>query len=70
MNKEKFEIANAIKKFISDLDKYLINFPHKEIELKKNIYNEAYLLLKEAYNANITYDKLQKENDIVDIIDL
>lgn len=30
--KDKFYIINLIKKLIQDFDKYLTNFPHKDIE--------------------------------------
>ena len=37
--KDKFYIINLIKKLIQDFDKYLTNFPHKDIELKKEMKN-------------------------------
>ena len=40
--KDKFYITNLIKKIINDFDKYLTNFPHKEIELKREIMNTSY----------------------------
>lgn len=54
--KDKFYIINLIKKLIIDFDKYLINFPHKDIELKKEIMNTSYEMLKETYEANVTYN--------------
>ena len=55
--KDKFYIINLIKKLIQDFDKYLTNFPHKDIELKKEIMNTSYEMLKITYEANITYNK-------------
>ena len=65
--KDKFYIINLIKKLIQDFDKYLTNFPHKDIELKKEIMNTSYEILKITYEANITYNK-EKRIDIQDKI--
>ena len=65
--KDKFYIINLEKKLITDLDKYLTNFPHKEIELKREIVNTSYEILKITYEANITYNK-DKRNDLIDKI--
>ena len=65
--KDKFYIINLIKKLIQDFDKYLTNFPHKDIELKKEIMNTSYEMLKITYEANITYNK-EKRRDIQDKI--
>ena len=40
--KDNFVITNLIKKLIKDFDTYLTNFPHKEIELKREIMNTSY----------------------------
>lgn len=63
--KDKFVIANIIKKLINDFDKYLINFPNKEIEIKREIMNTSYNMLRITYEANVTYDK-DKRVDIQD----
>lgn len=65
--KDKFYIINLIKKLIQDFDKYLTNFPHKDIELKKEIMNTSYEMLKITYEANITYNQ-EKRSDIQDKI--
>lgn len=65
--KDKFYITNLIKKMIGDFDKYLTNFPHREIELKSEIMTTSYHMLKIAYEANTTYDK-SKRIDIIDKI--
>ena len=62
---DKFKIINLIKKLIDDFDKYLTNFPNKEIELKKEIYNTSYNMLKIVYEANTTYN-INKKIDIQD----
>lgn len=62
---DKFYIVNLEKKLINDLDKYLTNFPHKEIELKREIMNTAYQMLKITYEANTTYN-MNKRNDLQD----
>lgn len=63
--KDKFYIINLVKKLINDFDKYLTNFPHVYIELKREIMNTSYDMLKIVYEANITYDK-NKRIDIQD----
>lgn len=65
--KDKFYITNLIKKIINDFDKYLTNFPHKEIELKREIMNTSYHMLKIAYEGNTTYN-IEKRIDIQDKI--
>lgn len=65
MKKDKFLITNLIKNLIYSFDKYLTNFPHEYIELKKNIMNTSYEMLKIAYEANNTYDR-NKRIDIQD----
>lgn len=65
--KDKFVITNIIKKLINDFDKYLTNFPNKEIEIKREIMNTSYHMLKITYEANTTYDK-EKRIDIQDKI--
>ncbi len=65
--KDKFYINNLIKKLINDFDKYLTNFPNKEIELKREIKNTSLEMLKISYEANTTFD-LNKRIDIQDKI--
>ncbi len=55
-SREKFKIIIFIKDLIFILDTYLINFPKKEIELKKKIMEKAYDLLDLASYANVTKD--------------
>ena len=56
MKIEKFKIANLTKELITNVDKYLVNVPHKEIELKKSIKEATYKLLQIIYLANETRD--------------
>ena len=64
---DKFYIINLEKKLITDLDKYLTNFLHKEIELKREIMNTSHEILKITYKANITYSN-DKRNNLQDKI--
>lgn len=66
--KDKFYITNLIKNLINDFDKYLINFPHKDIELKKEIMTTSYHMLKLTYEANATYDMNKRINIIEKVI--
>ena len=65
--KDKFYIINLIKNLINDFDKYLINFPNKDIELKREIFTTSYNMLKITYEANTTYN-INKRIDIIDKI--
>ncbi len=56
MKKDRFHITNLIKELIINIDKNLTNFPKKEIELKKQIKETAFIMLEIAYEANATYD--------------
>lgn len=53
--KDKFYITN------------LINFPNREIELKREIFTTSYHMLKITYEANATYD-MNKRINIIDKI--
>lgn len=65
--KNRFYIITLIQNLINSFDKYLTNFPHKEIELKKEIMFTSYHMLKIAYEANATFD-VNKRIDIQDKI--
>jgi len=53
MKNEKFKIANTIKELIVRIDDNLVNFPKKEIELKRKIKETSYDLLYIMYRANV-----------------
>lgn len=62
MKNEKFKIANHIKELIVRIDDNLVNFPKKEIELKRKIKETSYDLLYVMYRANVTSNmELKKE---------
>ena len=63
MKNEKFIIVNLIKELIMNVDKNLVNFPKKEIELKREIIISSYSLLRMAYEANTTTN-LEKRIDL------
>ena len=60
MKGEKFKVINFIRELIVYIDKYLENFPKKDIEIKNRIRNISYDLLEESYLANITQDDKNK----------
>ena len=66
MKEEKFKVINFIRELIVYLDKYLDNFPRKDIELKNRIRNISFDLLEIAYKANISREN--KDHYIEDII--
>ena len=51
-----------IKELISATDNYLVNFPNKEIELKRKIKDSVYELLLITYEANATMNINKKIN--------
>ncbi len=67
MNKDKFYIINLVRNLILDFDKYLTNFPHIYIELKKEIMNTSYEMLRITLEANETYS-MNKRIDYQDKI--
>lgn len=52
IKKEKFVVIEEIRKLIVNIDKYLINFPKKEIEIKQQISIASKEMLLYAYEAN------------------
>ena len=62
MKYEKFKIVNLVKDLIIAIDKNLVNFPKKEIELKQEIKKSAYELLAIVYEANITTNIKKRED--------
>ena len=66
MKEEKFKVINFIRELVIYIDKYLDNFPKKDIEIKNRIRNISYDLLELAYKANITKEnKIEYINDII-----
>lgn len=60
--KENFKIINLTKDLIDKFDNYLTNFPNRDIELKKNLYNSAYEMLKLLFECNSTNDMKLRVN--------
>ena len=67
MKEEKFKVINFIRELIVYLDKYLENFPRKDIEIKTRIRNLSYDILEEVYKANSTEEnkKIQYLDSII-----
>lgn len=53
---EKFKIIELVKNMIKDVDSYIVNFPNKELELKRRLKDTTYELLLITYEANVTTD--------------
>lgn len=68
MKEEKFKVINFIRELIIYVDKYMINFPKKDIEIKNKLKNESYELLELGYKANITSNVPRKRDLLEDII--
>ena len=63
MKYEKFKIVNLVKDLILNIDRNLVNFPKKEIELKHLIRENAYNLLLVVYDGNVTTN-IEKRQDL------
>lgn len=63
MKKEKFVVINCIRELILNIDKYLINFPKRDIEIKQQISIISKEMLLLAYEANASENK-EKKKDI------
>lgn len=63
MKYEKFKIVNLVKDLILNIDRNLVNFPKKEIELKHLIRQNAYELLLVVYEGNVTTN-VEKRQDL------
>lgn len=61
MKIEKFKIIQYIRELILVIDKEMINFPKKEIELKNRIRMNSYDILEIAYEANNIEDIVDKK---------
>ena len=57
---EKFKIIELVKNMINDIDDYIVNFPNKELELKRRLKDTAYDLLLVTYEANVTTNLMKK----------
>lgn len=62
MKEEKFKVINFIRELIVYLDKYLNNFPKKDIEIKTRIKNLSYDILEEAYKTNTSTSEERTKN--------
>ena len=67
MKQEKFIVINLVKDLIIKIDTYFINFPKKEIELKRSIKETSTSMLLDVYIANTTTN-LEKRKDIQETI--
>ncbi len=67
MKEEKFKVINFIRELIVYLDKYLENFPRKDMEIKTRVRNLSYDILEEAYKVNATgeNEKIQNLDNII-----
>ena len=63
MKKEKFVVINCIRELIVNIDKYLVNFPKRDIEITQQISIISKEMLLLAYEANASENK-EKRKDI------
>ncbi|MBE5822042.1 MAG: four helix bundle protein [Clostridiales bacterium] len=61
MKSEKFKIIKLVKEFIMRVEENLVNFPKKDLELKREIKEITYGILLKVYSANITSDKTKRK---------
>lgn len=60
MKNEKFKVLQYIRELIIRIDKELLNFPKKSIEIKQRISSNTYDLLELSYEANVTNTQERK----------
>ena len=67
MKEERLRVINFIREFIVYIDKYLVNFPKKDMEIKTRIRNLSYDILEDAYKANISEsnNRIEKLDSII-----
>ena len=58
---EKFKIIQQIRELLIMIDKNMVNFPKKDIELKNRIRMSSYDLLELSYEANSIEDIEEKK---------
>lgn len=68
MREEKFKVIQFIRELIIAIDKEMINFPKKDIELKNRIRKNTYDVLEIAYEANATSDIEYKKRLLFQIV--
>lgn len=62
-NNNRFRLIELAKELINAIEKQIVNFPNKEMELKQNLKNSAYDILLYSYEANQTID-IDKKIDL------
>ena len=62
MKEEKFKVINFIRELVVYVDKYLENFPRKDMEIKIRIRNLSYDILEEAYKMNVSEENRKMQN--------
>lgn len=61
---EKFKIIQLIRELLTTIDKSMVNFPKKDIELKNRIRMNSYDILELAYEAN-TIEEIEEKKRIL-----
>lgn len=61
MVNEKFKIIQFIRELLIMIDKNMVNFPKKDIELKNRIRMNSYDILELAYEANSIEETEEKK---------
>ena len=68
MKEEKFKVINFIREFIVYIDKYLVNFPKKEIVLKNNLEQSMFKTIELIFTYNIQNSLRIKEKYLKDLV--
>lgn len=68
MKEEKFKSIQFIRDLIIYLDNMLEGFPKKDLEIKRTIREESYIMLKLAYLGNITSDLKYRRKNLEKVI--
>lgn len=65
MKNEKFKVLQFIRELLILIDKFMDNYPKKDIELKNRIRCNSFDVLELAYEANTCQDKKEKKSLIL-----
>ena len=68
MEENKLNVVKYIKELIASFDMYLDNFPKKDIEIKHNLKNSSFEILKLIYIANSSRDVKKRVSYFEDAI--
>lgn len=68
MKEEKFKSIQFVRELVVYLDDLLEGFPKKDLEIKREIKEESYKMLRNVYLANITSDMQIRRTKLEEVL--